>query len=225
MAPIIDGKPGAMIPMSNKAASEIGMLLSNATSRLVGGEVPPNMLFCTFNGFRSNIIWHTPEQKRRLIFDKQLNTGEICSFIPRLLWNYYEDHVYIYAIKEKPTMDTLLYKAPFCNINNKGLVCMGAGTKIIDAKHGRFKVLIESIENAFFNTYFTHLSDTGIIKGNLISLYKKLTRSGGTFPLNVLCSMNDKSTLKDLMHVTQNEKVLDQDQDQEEDEDQDESDD
>ncbi len=57
---------------------------------------------------------------------------------------------------------------------------------------------IEAWENYFFNSYFSHLlNNYNPIKGNCVSLWKKLMETGEVFPVEVLKKNN--KTLKHLL--------------------------
>jgi PRTRC genetic system protein B len=77
------------------------------------------------------------------------------------------------AINERPTSDTLLYRAPYWNVNDSGDVCLGS-TKVPR------EATIDSLsrwEKAFFESEFTHPNASSKLTahpGGFIGLWKSL---------------------------------------------------
>lgn len=81
---------------------------------------------------------------------------------------------------------TLLYHAPFFNLYNDGRVCMG--TVKVDIKADcHLEDFMQSCEQYFFNSYFSHLiGNASPVKENIIQLWQKLVGSDKPFPLKSL---------------------------------------
>lgn len=197
-APIVDGKAGAAVPLSDEVSAHLGIMLSTAVKVEVGGFISPNLMYCSFNGLRPSMMWYSEPHKRRLLYDKSLGMTELTINLPYLLWFFNNKQVNVFATKERPTLKTKLYKAPFVNINREGVVCMGSGTQVIDRGAVTFTDLIKLVEKAFYGTYFTHQTDTNVVKGNLISIQKKLNGINKPFPLDIL--VPSPQTIKKLVN-------------------------
>ena len=105
--------------------------------------------------------------------------------------------VFALATDRRPTEKTALYHAPFFNVYEGGNVCMG--TVDVNIKNSAsIEEFTTAWEDYFFNSYFSHLmEDHNPIKGNCISLWKKLIQTGEAFPKEVLKKNN--RTLKNLL--------------------------
>lgn len=134
------------------------------------------------------VVWYTSPTQQPLFFTSELGipSGQK-AWMPPLLWKANKTSVAIYGLgkKGKPGLTTQLYRAPFFNTGNDGIVCMGS----VDIKTDKCQDLenfIKFWQTYFFHSYFTHLSGTNPIKGNLISLWTKLIESGEKFPVDVM---------------------------------------
>lgn len=218
-APIIKGKPAAMVPLSSRVAAELSLMLSSAASKSVGGFVPSNLIYTSFNGYTASLIWYTKPQKRKLLYDEHFKMGSVTITTPTLVWYYSNNELYLFAVKDdEPGQQTELYNAPFCNISTAGLVCLGSGTKVVKNRYNKFTELMESVEAAFWGTYFTSENHDRILeKGNLMSLHKELSKSKAPFPEEVLKPNSGKKFIKDLIDEKKNTAVNDEEDDDDED--------
>ena len=149
---------------------------------IVDGEKTLNEKKCfpyrNILGFESDVMndkiaWIYPTCKIELHFSDSVNgvqTGHY--YIPYLVFISDGKSVSIYAIKKKDILNlkenTPLYHAPFMNVYVKGNVCMGSA-KI--KKYKNVNEMIQSVENAFFQSTFTHTNHNEIVKGGLIDCY------------------------------------------------------
>lgn len=198
-ADIHDNKAGALTPLSDVAADTFGKALNAFANTQIGGFVPENMLYCGISQTKPNLMWYTPPQKKKLQYniDEKLDFKSSEIFIPGLIWHYRNENLYLYAVKEKPTMKTRLFKAPFGNISD-GQVCLGAGTAVTSKEYDSFEKLMSLVEVAFWGTRFTHQSDNVLKdKKNLISVHKELNGTKKPFPLDVL--QGTRQTIKSLI--------------------------
>jgi PRTRC genetic system protein B len=197
-APIVEGQPGPLTPLSDEVSGVLARALGvNAVSK-VGGFLIPNVLFSAFNGIKPVVAWYTEPQKRRLLTSTSISAKPLNVHTPWLLWIYKDYTVYIFATKEKPTRYSKLHHAPFHNIYNDGRVCMGSGSKLVSGDMHSFEEIISKAELAFFGTIFNHQHNDGI-KGNLVTLLKKLDGKNLPFPNKVLKPANKK--LSELLNV------------------------
>jgi PRTRC genetic system protein B len=219
-APIIDGTPTAFAPLSDEVSGVFARAMGAVADCKVGGFINPQILYTSFNGIKPIVAWYTEPQKRRLLCSPSLGIQTVTINLPWLLWVYDDKEVKMYACKEKPSPDTKLFHAPFPNVYEDGRVCLGGGTKVLDKTMYSFESVMQAADLAFFGTQFNHQHNPGI-KGNLISLYKKMNGTDEPFPLNVLKPI--RKTLKSVLKLetdaitTEEEEVFDEDIDFEED--------
>lgn len=134
------------------------------------------------------VIWFTKGDNKRLFFMDKLGIPNGSANIPPLLWMADKQRLYLYALKSerRPTENTPLYHAPFFNIYDNGNVCMGT-VDVNIKKSASLEEFTAAWGNYFFNSYFSHLMpDHNPIKGNCVTLWKKLRKTGAPFPKEVL---------------------------------------
>lgn len=165
-----------------------------------GGMLPQNVLFLN-TVFPGKLIWHTPAQKRQLYFKKDLTLTDGMYPIPPLLWCASADSLHLYALTngKRPAPKTALQYAPFFNVSESGSVCMGSAVVNI-AKTSSIEAFIQCWQEAFFNSYFSHLNGSHQpVEGNIIQLWQSLLDSKEPFPtgrLNPAGSTLDKLIAK-----------------------------
>lgn len=145
------------------------------------------------------VIWYTKAKKRELYFEEKLEIPNGKANVPPMLWVANRNQLYIFALttNRRPTAKTLLYHAPFFNVYSDGAVCMGT----VDVRIKETASLEEfttAWESYFFNSYFSHLMQNhNPIKGNCVSLWKKLIQTEEGFPKDAL--IQSSRNLKDLL--------------------------
>lgn len=196
-----NGKPVNPHPLTvneaNRLAEALNVDEENQLQLKSDGILPVNLL--SFDAKTSTIIWHTKAQFRELLFSQGLGIKSGLAHIPPLVWKADKSTLSLFALttNRKPTENTPLYYAPFFNIYEKGLVCMGT-VDIQAGETGSVKELITLWENYFFNSYFTHLmAEYNPVKGNCVLLWESLVHTGKHFPIDVLVKRNKK--LKDIL--------------------------
>ena len=145
------------------------------------------------------VVWYSKTQLRNLLFIENLGIPNGKANIPPLLWIANRNKISVYAMNtsNRPTEKTSLYHAPFFNVNDNGAVCMGT-VDISIKKTASLEEFTTAWENYFFNSYFSHLMlSHNPIKGNLVSLWKKLTNTDKPFPKEKLLKAN--KTLKNIL--------------------------
>ncbi|ANF52941.1 PRTRC system protein B [Chryseobacterium glaciei] len=145
------------------------------------------------------VIWYSKAQSRNLLFIENLGIPNGKANIPPLLWVANRNKISVYAMNtcNRPTEKTPLYHAPFFNVNDNGAVCMGT-VDISIKKTASLEEFTTAWENYFFNSYFSHLMlSHNPIKGNLVSLFKKLINTDKPFPKEKLVKTN--RTLKNVL--------------------------
>lgn len=159
-------KPDLAIPITVEAISNLMSNIATANDNNVfhiKGLVPERILFVS----PFKMIWYSnPQQRTFNVLDKEVK----CS-LPYLIFIAKGKDVYVFASKTKPSMDSVLYKAPFPNNYDDGKVCMGSASIGHLTDYNAVKSSKE-IENIFFNSKFTHLLGHQPCKDSLEVVYK-----------------------------------------------------
>ncbi|HET7117846.1 MAG TPA: PRTRC system protein B [Hanamia sp.] len=148
------------------------------------------------NGF---VMWFTKAISKNLFFINGLGISNGMAGVPALLWIANKEKLHIYALKSdrKPTENTPLYHAPFFNVYAEGNVCMGT-VDINIRKSASLEEFTAAWENYFFNSYFSHLMQNHHpVKGNCVTLWKKLRKTGEPFPKDIL--KKTQNTIKNIL--------------------------
>lgn len=181
--------PGALTPLSDAAADSFSKALSTFANSQIGGFISEKVMYCGITNTKPNVMWYTPPQKKKLQYniddEFKLKKSEI--YVPWLLWHYVNEDLYLFALMDKPTIKSRLFKAPFGNIDEKGCVCLGAGTSVTSKDFTTFDELINLVELAFWGTRFTHQSDNTLKDNkNLITVHMELNGTNNPFPVDLL---------------------------------------
>ncbi|MBT2559855.1 PRTRC system protein B [Pedobacter sp. ISL-68] len=145
------------------------------------------------------VIWFSKAQSRDMFFVENLDIPNGKANVPPMLWVANRNKISVYALKtgSRPTEKTPLYHAPFFNVHSDGAVCMGT-VDVRIKKTASLEEFTTAWENYFFNSYFSHLMQShNPIKGNPVSIWKKLINTDKHFPKDVLVKANQ--TLKNLL--------------------------
>lgn len=185
-----DGFPINAHPLTEREAKDLSKAFRISTKEQSflkpAGIMPVNILHFdpSENG---SVTWHTKPEKRLILYVKKLGLpkSEVC--VPALIWKATRKRLWIYAIAAagRPTMKTKLYRAPFFNIGEDGLVCMGS-VNVDIKKASSIEQFIMDWQKYFFESYFSHALFSGQTKDNIVSLWKHLHESGEPFPNNQL---------------------------------------
>ena len=146
-----------------------------------------------------SVLWYTQSQERQMYFVKKLEIPNGKAKIPAMLWFANKERLSVFALTsdKRPTEKTPLYYAPFFNVYEDGSVCMGT-VNIHIKNSASVEEFTKSWEDYFFNSYFSHLLDNyNPINENCVNLWKKLIKTGETFPVGVLKKNN--KTLKNVL--------------------------
>ena len=198
-----DGNPINGHPLTVKEAQRLSKSLNIQNKKdkdflKPKGIISPNILHINSSEI-GKVVWFTKSQERELFFVKNLNIQNGKANIPPLLWVANKQNLKIFALEnnERPDENTPIFHAPFFNVYENGNVCMGT----VDVKiknSSSLEEFIESWENYFFNSYFSHLMNNhNPIKGNCVNLWKNLIETKESFPIAQLI-INNK-ILKELL--------------------------
>lgn len=171
-ASVTDNKVGPFAPLSKRIAKPLGEALISSSEIRIGGVVPRQLIYVSFNILHTNLMWWTPPGPQLLLYDRGLNIPSGEFDMPWMVWYLKGRNLYIYAALEQPGLLTELYKAPFHNTNKEGLVCMGTGYEALSRRFVSFENSIHVVERAFYDTVFTHAQDSRIIHGNLNEFHR-----------------------------------------------------
>lgn len=144
-----------------------------ATSKVsFGGYIPPRVIGYAEKMDCNVIAWRSADQKRYLMYEKKTDIASANYAVPPLIW-IFGNSLDLYAYKVWNGEKTELFYAPFYNVT-KERVCLGTAASYIgDKKFFTFNDVIRTVEDAFFNSTFTHAgSEFNIAKSTLGYLAK-----------------------------------------------------
>ncbi|MFW5721435.1 MAG: hypothetical protein ACOCWW_03555 [Bacteroidota bacterium] len=178
----VEGKPvyGAGKPLSKLCVEELTKTLkSQDTGETKRGLLPQNLLAINTKG---EIAWFSKAQKRTLYLQNKNESVNVNC--PGFVFIFKESKLYIFTVKDqnRPTGETEIFQTPLWNIldANSGAICLG-NNKI--KKYSSISKQIDACENAFFNSYFSHIHEQ---KDSFLELWLRLDKSGEDFPLDSL---------------------------------------
>lgn len=160
--------------------------------------LPENVLYLSASG-QGKVIWYTPPALQQLFFLPELAVASGPCHVPGMIWMGDPDQlrVYAYIKKGKPVLDTPLYHAPFLNVHENGLVCMGDVELQVSNKS--LNAFMDSWQRAFWDSFFSHtINDFVPIIGDFAALWNSLSGTGIPFPAARLIKAG-KTTLKNLL--------------------------
>lgn len=154
------------------------------------GLMPKNLLYLRTDK-NPYAIWFTPAQKIKLFFKEDLGIKTGFANVPVLVWRATRTTLSIFAANElEITAGTPLFNAPFFNLYDDGRVCMG-NVSLDIKKDCSLEDFMAQWENAFFNSYFSHMiQGYNPIRGNIVQLWKSLSGKDKPFPTEKLISNN-----------------------------------
>jgi PRTRC genetic system protein B len=142
-----------------------------------------------------SITWWTPSSMRRMFYAKEKsNEGAQLSGKlfpqPPLVFRAHKRHLDVRALlrDERPNLQTVLYRAPYWNVNDRGDVCMGTARvppqPTVDS--------LPRWESAFFESEFTHPNASKKLTehpGGFVGLWRSLAEKR-RFPTQFLAAAN-----------------------------------
>jgi PRTRC genetic system protein B len=130
---------------------------------------------------------------------KRLGIPSGKAHVPAMVWKATKEQLYVYAIKEKrrPDEQTKLFDAPYFNLHEDGMVCMGT-VQVEFEEDCCLEDFIERWEQYFWNSKFSHLiHHYSPVTGNIVQLWQGLIGQDKPFPIELL-KKNDL-ILKDII--------------------------
>lgn len=186
-------KPGRLMTESDLNGLVKSMAMS-ASNRLV--LMDDKVL--AGNGQR--LIWWTPPAKRAIFFAGNAVDGAAIVAVPGLVWQTNGSALWVWALdgRTRPTAATILFQAPFFNVNSQGRVCIGNAQ--VPSESQAFSP--NAWEEMFFGSKFTHpnVHEPGkLMKTSPIQYWKRqLQRPSAKFNINNLVATG--ATLGDLLN-------------------------
>ncbi len=166
-----DGKIGAQIPFSKKTAQRIFSLFDTEkyVPKSFKGIIPENVILARDNPTDGlHLIWSVGESGRTLYFggSSGVATGKYPA--PNLIFRYRGNVLQIFATDTKKiNRQAPLFHAPFFNVYNTGKICMGNVNVSGSERFENFDTVIEYLQNAFFNSVFTHSNNPVVDAGSI----------------------------------------------------------
>lgn len=147
------GKPTILagVAATAKSVAAIAALLTRQVK--TGGFLPPTVLSVGID----SLVWWVPPAKSRIFFDCEEFGGKRSAETPHpgLIFRVSgarEWSVFAVKGKDRPTLDSLIYIAPYFNTYADGAICTGNVTIPSGSAAGK----ASAWEKAFFDSYFTH---------------------------------------------------------------------
>lgn len=187
----IDVHEGKATLLPGKAMTpQRGIALAKSLTRSVvmGGFLPENVLYMDGDV----IVWWMPAKERHIAFKTQEELiGERAGVAPHpgLVFAASSNGWWVWAVKSRsrPTPGTALYRAPYMNVYDNGVICAGSvklpGSTAVEK--------ITGWNEAFFGSFFTHTNGAKMAKveGGLYRLWRDLLDGQyHQFPNGVLVS-------------------------------------
>lgn len=197
------GSPINAHPLTEREAKVLAKALNTDKEKskafLKSKSILPTNILHINPSENGSVLWYTKARKTKMFFIESLEIPKGMAEVPAMLWYANKQNLMVFALAtdRRPTEKTALYHAPFFNVYEGGNVCMG--TVDVNIKNSAsIEEFTIAWEDYFLNSYFSHLmEDHNPIKGNCVSLWKKLIQTGEAFPKEVLKKNN--RTLKNLL--------------------------
>lgn len=178
---------GLGIPFSEEKYKEIAesIKIENKRKYVYNSIKAKNLLYFNNDGENIELIWFKQGNVKKLKFDKQSEIVSGNYWLPNLVFRVFEKNLYVYAVKTSNVKDnTILYNAPFPNVNNINEVCQG--NVEINNDFENLEDIMQEYEKFFFNSEFTHLNNTKVTKSKISDVYNEITNKPIKFPNNQL---------------------------------------
>jgi PRTRC genetic system protein B len=122
-----------------------------------------------------SVLWYAPAQRREIFFSCKNQklmkiSGKEFPF-PALLFHARKNHLCVYVLgsSRRPTVETVLYQAPFWNVSANGTVCLP--TLARDKSHTP-----EEWEEIFFRSAFSHAGGAAFKDGTVETIFPHLVK-------------------------------------------------
>lgn len=172
------------------------------------GPIPNNLLYIDQGDFKERFVWFRMGGSMKLYFNirESKYPKQLSVMIPKLIF-LTKGSLHIFAIKDmNPDLNTILYEAPFPNINDNGGVCLGNVQPRITKSS--FEDYIRIYENSFFASEFTseHLNQRRA-SISILELWKEVSRTQ-KFNNDYLIKHGEFKTVRDAIRSIYGEETL-----------------
>lgn len=205
---IDNGLIGAQIPFSKKTAQRIFSLFDTEKyiSKSFKGVIPKNVIVAKDNPKDGlHLIWYVKPTLRTLYFSNGCGVETGLYPLPSLVFRYHKKVLQVLATNAR-TIDTetTLFHAPFFNVYTTGKVCMGNVNVTGVERFESFDTTMEYLENAFFNSVFTHSNNPLIDAVTIKKTFGQKTYNNPLYPIYNSDAIyngkaNEQTTLNDLI--------------------------
>jgi PRTRC genetic system protein B len=154
---------------------------SHNTSSDISGPIPGNLLyFSKMPGSKYKMAWWVSEMKQHLFFTTETKIKSGYAWIPPTLFVVNDNRLFVYAMKknERPSPKTPIMIAPYYNLSDSGLMCLGNAVVKKPAVK-TFENTMQYWMDLFFLSEFSHESgtDNKVEGGNLDQVWKDLLKN------------------------------------------------
>jgi PRTRC genetic system protein B len=183
--PVKNGMVHAGAPCTRKEMTAIAHAILDKTdqsSLAFRGPIPRNLVALSLRNSRKRLLWHAPAQQRTLYFQDSLGIPNGLAWQPDLLFYLHGDTLSIFGLRDqKINAEASVYLVPFHNTSDSGTVCMGNAT--VDAEATFVEDLMAEVEEAFYNSKFSHAGNLYThLSFNINTFWKDLIQTQMPFP-------------------------------------------
>lgn len=189
---VANGQLGPATPLTGKFLDELAEQLRKRVKIEI---LPPYVLARTHD----TIVWWTPATARRMYFtnieDEKVEglSGHVYPQ-PALVWMVRRRDLLVRAMASsaRPHESTPLSIAPYWNVSDSGIVCLGSA-KTPDTATAKN---LDAWVDGFFKSKFSHPNATKIVRG--VGLYHEFLKSlqGASIYFPIQCLIDAKQTLQ-----------------------------
>lgn len=156
---VANGQLGPATALTGEFLNE----LSEQLRKRVKMEVLPANVLARTN---EAIVWWTPAEKRRMFFTDAEEMESVSGLEfphPALVWMANDGDLSVRALlaSERPTASTRLFIAPYWNVSDNGLVCLGDSPTPDTATTANLDQWVDG----FFASKFSHPNATKLVQG------------------------------------------------------------
>ncbi|WP_291960156.1 hypothetical protein [Maribacter sp.] len=171
-----NGRIAEEVPFTKKTAMAVfGVFEDFAfTPKTFAGIIPKNIVHASDTATEGlQLVWTVKKGTRKLMYSPNTGIENGQYAIPTLVFKYNKYGLSVFAIADGDCNNinefTPLHHAPFFNVYNHGGICMGNVKLKKVGKLSTFDACASFLENAFFNSIFTHSNNREIIDQRYIS--------------------------------------------------------
>jgi len=171
---LLEGKP----LQQETIESMVGVFFDERKDRSqLNGYIPENILSYTpMPAGKYKLAWYRPAEIRFIHFAKQLKITSGLSWVPPLVYMVDGGSLRILALKQnsRPKSNARAYRAPFHNVADNGVVCLGSA-EVQKPANQSFSAAMKYWEDLFWLSEFSHLNGaSNPTKNDLAKVWNKL---------------------------------------------------